>query len=126
MVEGGSLADPGSDRGCPRAVPLHRGGGIVGVTNPMPQRAGSVDQLVEIGLIRLGHVVILDQRQDVISAQQPHPAGVGTAVLEPVWGLPGVAQRIGERPASTTTSAPDFRACSYGYRCPSIRQRTIL
>ena len=81
-VKRGSLADPGSDRDRPRAVPLHRCPRVVSVTNPMPQRPRPVDQLVKVALRHLCDVAILDQRQRVISAQQPNLAGVGSAIIE--------------------------------------------
>jgi hypothetical protein len=41
-------------------------------------------------------MVVLDQRQRIVGAQQLRPAGVGAARVETVSGQPGVLQRGGQ------------------------------
>src|ERR1700737_271549 len=91
-----NLLDAGLDRGRPGGVLLHRGRGVVGITDPPQLRAVALNQLIKITLIHLGHMVVLDQRQLVISAQKPRLAGVGTVVAETVDAQPRMLQRAGQ------------------------------
>jgi hypothetical protein len=86
------LTHLGSNRGRQRRIGSHRGLRVIRIPRQRPLRPQTLDQLVELALIHLGHMVVLDERQRVISAQQPGLEGVGTvgegaAAIEPIRGL---------------------------------------
>ena len=80
-------------------MPLHPGPRVIGIAHPILQRPHPAHQFVEIGLLHVGHMVVLDQRQRVVSARQPHAGGVGAVIGEPAGRLPGMLE---SRPSTAT------------------------